>query len=124
MSTKVKFKLTDVEQNSCEDIMWIFACNTLLTYPDSNKKFEIYTNASDIWLGSVIRKEVKPISFYSIKLTKPQKGYKLTKKELRNIIEALKWFQTILLGWQLKIYTKYKILLVKNWESIKINTYT
>ena len=53
--------------------------NNLSSYPDFNKRFEVRTNTSDFWLGAVIGQEVKPISFYSRKMTVPQKGKRYDK---------------------------------------------
>ena len=50
------------------------ARNILLTYPNFTKTFHLFTDASDIQLGGVIVQEGKLISFYSRKLTPPQKN--------------------------------------------------
>ena len=52
--------------------------NDLLTCPDSVKLFDIHIYASIFKIGSVINQEVKPIAFYSIKLTGTPKGYTVT----------------------------------------------
>ena len=69
-SPKAKFKWTEVEQKSFDEIKCTFAHNTLLAYPDFNKHFDIHTDTSDNQLGAVIIHEAKPIAFYSRKLTK------------------------------------------------------
>ena len=68
-SIKRKFKGTQVEQDSFDKIKRTVACNTLSAYPDSNKILKINTNASALKLGGVISHKVKPITFYSRKLT-------------------------------------------------------
>ena len=50
----------------------VVARDTLLTYPDFNETFNIYTDASVFQLGAVISQKGKPVSFYSIKLTYDQ----------------------------------------------------
>ena len=54
--------------------------NNLIAHQDFNKLFEIHTNVIDLQLGAVISQEVKPIAFYNIKQTVPQKHYPLTEK--------------------------------------------
>ena len=94
----MKFKWTDVEQKASDEIKRTVAHNTLLAYPDFNKRFYIHTDASDYQLGAVIIQEAKPIALYSRKLTKTQERYTVTEKELLSIVETLKEFRTILLG--------------------------
>ena len=52
--------------------------STLLNYPYFNKQFEIHTDDRNLELGVVISQEVKPIAFYSRKLTGTPKGYTVT----------------------------------------------
>ena len=72
---KRKFKWTKVEQDVFDKIKRIVARNTLLNYPDFNENFKIHTNASEFQLGVVISQKVKPIAFYSKKLTNTQQRY-------------------------------------------------
>ena len=64
---KVKFKYTDVGKKSFDDIKCCVSQNTLLAYPDFNKRFDMHTNASDYQLGAVIIQNGKPIAFHSRK---------------------------------------------------------
>ena len=93
------------------------ARDTLLTYPDFNETFKIHTDDSGLQLGAVISQKVKPISFYSRKLTDSQQRYTVMERELLSIVETLKEFRTILLGHKLQIYTDNK-----NRTCTKINT--
>ena len=63
---------------------------TLLAYPDFNKKFVIHTDASHYQLGGVISQDGKPIAFYSRKLKPEQTRYTTTERELLSIVETLK----------------------------------
>ena len=47
--------------------------NALLAHPDFTKPFEIYTDASDFQLGSVLIQNDHPLAFYSRKLTPMQR---------------------------------------------------
>ena len=53
--SKVKFKCTDVEKKAFDEIKHKDPCDTLLIYPKFIKRFDIRTDASDLWLSSVIR---------------------------------------------------------------------
>ena len=88
----------------------LIAKETLLAYPDFNKKFTIHTDASDFQLGAVITQENKPLAFYSRKLTSSQRNYTTTEKELLSIVETLKEFRNILLGYEIEIFTDHKNL--------------
>ena len=48
---------------------------TLLSFPDFSKCFDIYTDANHTQLGAVITQENKPIAFYSRKLNPAQTRY-------------------------------------------------
>ena len=87
----------------------LIAKETLFAYPDFNKKFTIHTDASDFQLGAVIMQENKPLAFFSCKLTSAQRNYTTTEKELLSIVETLKEFENILLGYKIKVFTDDKI---------------
>ena len=55
--------------------------------------------------GAVIMQEGKPLTFFSRKFTSAQRNYTTTEKELLSIVETLKEFQNILLGYEIEIFT-------------------
>ncbi len=67
-----------------------------MAYPDFNKVFEIYTDASSKQLGAVITQDNRPIAFFSWKLFDTQHKYSITKIELLAIVETLKEFKGML----------------------------
>ena len=73
-SKKVKFKWKVVKQKVFGEIKQVVAHDTLLIYPDFNKQFDIHMDASELQLGTGISQDVKPIAFYSRKLTRPKNG--------------------------------------------------
>ena len=91
-SNKVEFKWTDVYQKAFDEIKLIVACDTLLAYPDFNKRFDIHMDAIEFQLGAVIIHTVKKIAFHRRKLTKTEQWYTVTEKELLSIVETLKEF--------------------------------
>jgi hypothetical protein len=84
---------------------------TLLAFPDFEKEFHVYTDASNKQLGSVIMQEGKPLAFFSIKLNSAQTRYTTGEKELLSIVETLKEFRDILLGQQFIVHTDHSNIL-------------
>jgi hypothetical protein len=60
----------------------------ILTYPDWSMPFDVHTDASDKQLGAVISQNGKPIAFFSRRLSKSQRNYTTTEKELLSIVEC------------------------------------
>ena len=75
-----------------------------LTYPDWTSPFYVHTNALDKQLGDAISQNNKPIAFFSQRLSKLQRNYKTTEKELLSIVECLKQFRNILFGYKIHVY--------------------
>ncbi len=48
----------------------LMAANALAAYPDHNKRFNVYTDASDFQLSACIIQEGRPVAYFSQKLTK------------------------------------------------------
>ena len=77
-SHKARFKWTDAEHKSFDDIKCVVSQDTLLAYTDFNKRFDIHMDASNYQLGAVIFHNGKSIAFYSRKLTGLQTWYTVT----------------------------------------------
>jgi hypothetical protein len=67
-SAKVKWKWTPECQEAFDQMKAIMAKETLVTFPDFTKEFEIHTDASKLQLGACISQGGKPVAFYSCKL--------------------------------------------------------
>ena len=93
-----------MEQKAIDDIKLAVYHDTLLSYPDPNKRFDIHTDTRNYKIEAVISQGVKPIASYRHKLIRLQMLYTLTEKGLLSIVETLKEFRMILLGQQLKNY--------------------
>ena len=105
-----KFNWTDECQAAFEQTKKLLMRDIMLAYPNFSKKFVIHTDASDRQLGAVISQDNKPIAFYSRKLNSAQRRYTTTERELLSIVETLKEFKTILLGYKIEIFTDHKNL--------------
>jgi hypothetical protein len=72
-SSKVKFEKHSYHQKAFDKIKKVIGTEVLLCYPDFNKPFHLYTDASDHQFVAVIMQDKKPIAFYSRKLNTAQK---------------------------------------------------
>ena len=97
-------------QDSFDKIKETLARDVMLSYPDYNELFEIYTDASTRQLGAVITQKGKVLAYFSRKLSAAQQKYSVTELELLSIVECLKEFKGMLWGQRLKVYTDHKNL--------------
>ena len=63
-----------IHQKAFDDVKATIAKEVVLAYPDFDKVFEIYTDASTRQLGSVITQSNRPLAFFSRKLSVPQQN--------------------------------------------------
>ncbi len=107
---KVPWYWTEVHQKAFNDAKATITKEVVLAYPDFDKVFEVYTDASTKQLGSVITQSNRPLAFFSRKLSVQQQKYSVTEIELLAIVETLKEFKGILWGQHIKVYTDHKNL--------------
>ncbi len=86
------------------------AQEAMLTYPQFDQLFVVYTDASEKQIGGVITQHGKPLGFFSRKLTDTQRRYPVTEQELLAIVETLKYFKHMLFGHKIIIKTDHKNL--------------
>jgi hypothetical protein len=98
------------QEEAFSKIKNILAQDTMLTYPQFNKPFVIYTNTSEKQIEGVITQDKKPLVFFSKKLTGTQRQYPVTEQELLAIVEMLKYFKHMLLGHAITVKTDHKNL--------------
>ena len=55
----------EVHQKAFETVKATIAKDVVLAYPDYNKVFEVYTDASSTQLGLVITQSNRPLAFFS-----------------------------------------------------------
>lgn len=81
-----------------------------LTYPDWSKPFNIHIDTSDKQLGAIISQNGTLIAFFSRRLSKLQRNYTTTEKELLTIVECLQQFRNILFGYEINVNSDHKNL--------------
>jgi hypothetical protein len=107
---KKKFVWAADQEQACQQIKELLAQDTMLTYPQFDKPFVVYTDASKKQIGGVITQENKPLGFFSKKLTDTQRRYPVTEQELLAIVETLKYFKHMLLGHEIIVHIDHKNL--------------
>ncbi|KAL7474416.1 hypothetical protein ACHAW6_000388 [Cyclotella cf. meneghiniana] len=59
----------------------LMVADVLAAYPDQNKRFDVYTEASDFQSGACIVQKGRPVAYFSCKLSKSQQNYKIMEKK-------------------------------------------
>eukprot|EP00804_Cyclotella_cryptica_P012410 CCRYP_010846-RA/>CCRYP_010846-RA protein AED:0.32 eAED:0.08 QI:0/-1/0/1/-1/0/1/0/210 len=79
-------KWTDLMQQAFDKMHALMVAVALAAYPDHNKRFDIYTDASDFQLGACIVQEGRPLAYFSQKLSKSQQNYTVMEKEMLSLL--------------------------------------
>ena len=93
----------------------MLAKDVVLAFPNFKKQFQVTTDASGIGLGAVLSQiqdngEERPIAFASRVLSKAEKRYSTTERELLAIVYALEIFRPYLFGQKFLLITDHEPL--------------
>ncbi|KAG0429205.1 Retrovirus-related Pol polyprotein from transposon, partial [Dictyocoela muelleri] len=80
----------------------------LLNFPDLNKNFELYCDASESGKGAVLFQEGKLISLFSSTYKGSEKNYSIAEKEMLAILKAFQKFKHLLFNAKTTILTDNK----------------
>jgi hypothetical protein len=90
LKKKASIKWTDEMQPAFDNMHLLMAADALTAYPNHNKRFDVYTDASDFQLGACIIQEGRLVAYFSHKLTKSQQNYTTMEKDMLSIVATLK----------------------------------
>ena len=95
-----KFEWTAECDDAFSKLKELLVGSTVLAYPDPNGSFFLDTDASGVGIGAVLSQEhngvEKVIGYFSRTLSKSERRYCVTRRELLAVIEALKHFHPYL----------------------------
>ena len=121
-SVRLKCLKTKIEWINGLDLVFkrvkaITVQGVLVTFPNHNKDFDIYTDSSDYQLDTCIMQDGRPVAYYSKRLTSAQKNYTTMEKELLVIVMTLREFGSMLLGANINIITDHRNLTFANFNT-------
>ena len=84
LSKGKNLKWTEEHQKAFDEVKRVISRETLLSFPDYDRLFHIFADASDTQLGAVIMQDDKPLAFDSRQLNSAQKSYTTGEQESIN----------------------------------------
>ncbi len=111
LKQKAPIKWTDEMQKMFDNMRLLMAADALAAYPNHNKQFSMYTDASDFQLGACTIKERWTVAYFSRKLTKSRQNYITMEEEMLLIVATLEEFRGMLLSADIHVYTGHNNLM-------------
>ncbi|CAF1084389.1 unnamed protein product, partial [Brachionus calyciflorus] len=99
-----KFDWTPECEIAFQSLRNLLISDKVLAIPDFNKTFKLETDARNYGIGAVLSQQHgkerlwKPVAYYSRSLTKAEKNYSTSEKELLAIVNAVEHFREFLYG--------------------------
>ena len=110
-----RFNWTEKQKVAVDTLKRKLCSSPILKYPDFNKEFHIYTDASLVGISACLMQEHKgvlhPLSYVSKCLSETQRRYSTTKKETLALIYGLEQFRELILYYPVHVYTDHMPLL-------------
>ncbi len=98
-------KWTKENNNTIKEIIEEIKKGVLLHFPNYQLPFELYTDASEIAIGSILKQGNYIIGYYSYKLKSSERNYTVMEKEAFAILKSLDHFKTIICFAHIDVYT-------------------
>ncbi|KAE8983069.1 hypothetical protein PR001_g23554 [Phytophthora rubi] len=119
-SKNVPFVWTPEAAAAFQNIKTALAHNVWLAFPDYSRTFHVFAHASGRQIGGVIVQGKRIIACFSRSLTDTQRKYSTMEWELLSVVEILKEYRTMLLGFPVTIHTDHKNLLYPQESSLRV----
>lgn len=118
-STKGVLKLTKLIDDLFDKLTQDIICEVRLSYLEDSKPFLVVADASEFWIGAWIGQghtscNTRYIYFASRSISKPERNYTPTKRELLALVYALRKFLPYLLGRKVKALMDHRALTYLN----------
>ena len=110
-----KFEWNQSCQNSFESLKEQLISSPILGFPDTDKDYVLYTDASDVGIGAVLTQEdengtERVISFASKAFSGSEKNWTTTEKEAFAVVWALQYFHPYVYGRHVTVFTDHRAL--------------
>jgi len=109
-----KFEWTNECQLAFNEIRDLVCSDRVLVLPDFDKDFRLEADASNYGVGAVISqlhvKSWRPVAYFSKHLSKRERSYSTSEKELLAIILAMEHFKQFLYGKEFEVFTDHEPL--------------
>jgi cleavage and polyadenylation specificity factor subunit 1 len=119
-SPKVPFTWLQSDTDAFHAVQKAFAEAVLLAFPDFELPFHVYADASGKQLGGIVMQQNQILACYSRTLNKHQLNYTTMELELLSIVELLREYRTMLLGFDVVVHTDHKNLIYPTETSLRV----
>jgi hypothetical protein len=119
-SKNCPFTWTPEDSAAFVGIKIALARSVWLAFPDYSRRFHVFADASGHQIGGIIVQGKRIIACFSRSMTETQRKYTTMEWELLSVVEILKEYRTMLLGFPVVIHTDHKNLLYPRETSLRV----
>jgi len=95
-----KFEWTDQAQKAFESIKDKLSSTPILALPHFTQAFEVECDACGVGIRAIFTQQVRPVAYFSEKLSDAMRKYSTYDKEFYTIIMALEHWRHCLISWE------------------------